>query len=412
MRIGIDVRTAQVNAALRGLARYALNVIEGLRRHAPEHELVLLAMPSRPLPESFARLAVAAGARPVWVDVPPRSESLPPALANVPRLWRVLDPRRDRAEVRALAAIARRERLDVLHLPSVFDAELFAHVPPGNGTAVVKTVHDLIPLIFAREVFGPGAMRDERHYRRQGAVLGDADALIAVSASAREDAIRLLGVPADRIHVVPNVVDEVPTPGEDAIAAALARHDVRRPYFLCCSGGGLNKNRERLLEAFARVHADAPAGVRHQLVLAGPDDFRDVAGLKALAFDRGLGRDDVRFTGFVSDDDLAALFAAATALVSPSLYEGFGIPTVQAMRAGIPVLASDRSSHPEVVGDAGVLVDPTSVQAIADGMRRLATDAALRETLVRRGRERAARYAMEPQTRALLAVYEQARARR
>jgi glycosyltransferase involved in cell wall biosynthesis len=174
----------------------------------------------------------------------------------------------------------------------------------------------------------------------------------------------------------------------------------------------LNKNRERLLEAFTRVHADAPAGVRHQLVLAGPDDFRDVAGLKALAFDRGLGRDDVRFTGFVSDDDLAALFAAATALVSPSLYEGFGIPTVQAMRAGIPVLASDRSSHPEVVGDAGVLVDPTSVQAIADGMRRLATDAALRETLVRRGRERAARYAMEPQTRALLAVYEQARARR
>ena len=128
--------------------------------------------------------------------------------------------------------------------------------------------------------------------------------------------------------------------------------------------------------------------------------------MQMKAYQAGLSRKQLVFTGFVSDADLVTLYAGATALVSPSLYEGFGLPAGQAMRAGTPVIASDRTSQPEVVGDAGLLVDPEDVGAIAGAMRRLAGEPGLRAELSARGRERVRRFDWQHQAQAMLAVYE------
>jgi glycosyltransferase involved in cell wall biosynthesis len=174
-------------------------------------------------------------------------------------------------------------------------------------------------------------------------------------------------------------------------------------YFLYCSGFGPNTNWQRVMEAFSEFNRTRLEP--YQLVFAGIHDPGDLEQLKRLTYDLGLSKDTFVLPGYVSDLRLARLFAGATALVTPSLYEGFGLPAAQAMRAGVPVIASNRSSHPEVVEDAGILVTPESVEEITEAMRTLADDPALRRRLGERGIQSAQRFSVENQARAVLEVY-------
>jgi glycosyltransferase involved in cell wall biosynthesis len=158
-----------------------------------------------------------------------------------------------------------------------------------------------------------------------------------------------------------------------------------RPYVLSAATLEPRKNLPRLIEAFAQLDTDA------ELVLVG------ARGWRTEETDATIARHGARVAelGFVADEELAALYAGATAVAYPSLAEGFGLPVLEAMAAGAPVLTSDRSSMPEVAGDAAVLVDPTDVSAIRGGLARLLGDEALRATLSLRGRERAAQFTWE-----------------
>jgi glycosyltransferase involved in cell wall biosynthesis len=234
--------------------------------------------------------------------------------------------------------------------------------------------------------------------RRSTAVLAD-------SAATRADLVRQYGVAESKVHVVHLGRDEslVPVRDRQVLEETRARVGIGQRYLLCVGTLQPRKNLSRVVEAFARLAA-RPELLDVQLVLAGKRGWL-YEELFSQVGRRGLeGR--VLFPGYVDEADLAALYSGALVYIYPSLYEGFGIPVLEAQACGVPVMTSNNSSLPEVAGDAALLVDPTDVDAIADAMLRLATDDALRAELVQRGFENVKRFSWEKCARETLAVLE------
>jgi glycosyltransferase involved in cell wall biosynthesis len=253
-------------------------------------------------------------------------------------------------------------------------------------TAVV--VHDLVAFVDAENAQARAA-RIER--ATIGRAVRRAGAFLCVSEATRRDLVARFPAAADRTRVVPLAVDpRFATPGEPA------RIDV--PYVLGVGTLEPRKNLVRLIEAWASLSRAARGN--HVLALVGPTGWDVDATLAAAR----AHPDDVRLLGFVSDAQLASLYAGATAFAYPSTYEGFGLPVLEAMAAGAPVVTSSVSSLPEVAGDAAVLVDPYDVRALRDALAAVLGDPGLRESLRERGRARAARFSWARTASETLAV--------
>lgn len=281
--------------------------------------------------------------------------------------------------------------VDVFHATNYF-------LPPVRRARRVLSIYDLAFLkypelgsprivgVFSREIAG---------FARQ------ADAVVTCSESSRNDLVELLGVPPERIHVTYGGVDDdfcVPA-RHDAAALLERRYGVRGPFLLFVGTLEPRKNVAGLLRAYARVAPDCS----HTLVLVGEKGWRVETLLDSI--ERLSIKDRVILPGFVPRSDLPAFYAAADAFVFPSYYEGFGLPVLEALAAGCPVIAADRSSLPEVVGDAGVLVNPDDERALAEAVRRVLDDAALRDSLSRKGKVRAARFTWEETARITSNLY-------
>lgn len=283
-----------------------------------------------------------------------------------------------------LRAAARRLR------PTVFFAPDFNGLVFPRGSATVAVLHDLIALKRGVRpepgVRGPSRWASAVRWGVYHRKLARADVVVAVSEGVRRDAVEVLGLPPSRVRVVRHGVDLgrfTPSQGRGAFAD-------HPPYLVHVGGRDANKNQERLLHAFAaavRAAGDADT----QLYLAGPWRKRDLRWLTATVRPLGVeGR--VRYLGYAADADLSSLYGNARAFLFPSLEEGFGLPLLEAMASGAPVLTSDRSTLREVVGDAALIVEPTSLDALAEGVRRLLTRPTLRDALRRRGFVRAAEF--------------------
>jgi len=272
-------------------------------------------------------------------------------------------------------------------------------LPRRRAAPAVVTVHDLALLRFPE--LGTPALR--RMVGRARDATRRARAVIAVSEATRRDIVELCGVAAERVHVVHNGVAATftPLPAAVARARAAARIGSDDPYLLHVGTLEPRKNLPTLLRAFAALEGDSARPPR--LVLAGARGWGD-APLFALVDALGLTA-RVSFLGEVGPADLPALYSAAELFVYPSRYEGFGLPVLEAMACGAPVIASNASALPEVVGDAGLLVDPDDVDGLRAAIRRLGGDAELRANLRERGRERAKSFTWERAARETLAVY-------
>jgi glycosyltransferase involved in cell wall biosynthesis len=270
--------------------------------------------------------------------------------------------------------------------------------------ATVATIHDLGYLHFPGE--HPAPTRWLRRLANRWSARR-ATRVVAISGATRDDLVRFEGVPADKISVVHHGHAPwfAPVHDDSLIQAVRVRHRLDAPYVLFVGTLQPRKNLARLLAAFDRVAADRPDLLLALVGAAGwqPDRLR-----AALASVRA--RDRVRLLGYVDDADLPPLLSGSLGLAFPSLYEGFGLPALEAMACATPVLTANSSSLPEVVGDAALLVDPLDVGAIADGLRALADDADLRRDLGGRGLARAAGFTWQRAATETLAVLRAAHA--
>ncbi len=214
-----------------------------------------------------------------------------------------------------------------------------------------------------------------------------AQLILTVSAFSRQRICELFRIPEEKIVVTPNGVAESFRPlSQDQLAQARQRLHLTGPYVLCAGSLEPRKNLKRLLAAWQRL-GPVKNGLTLLLVGASSHVFKS-AGL-------GSPPSDVRLTGFATDDDLQALFTGAEAFVFPSLYEGFGLPVLEAMACGAPVVCSSTTSLPEVAGDAAVLVDPLNVDSIAAGLTQILEDHDLRVALRERGLARAKQFSWD-----------------
>jgi glycosyltransferase involved in cell wall biosynthesis len=236
-----------------------------------------------------------------------------------------------------------------------------------------------------------------------------ADHIFAVSQASKRDLVRAFGVPESKVSVVYNAVDErfltEPMPSDPE--RILERHAVNSPFVLYAGNIRPQKNLPRLIEAFAVAKAElrgVPEFENLKLLVIGEALTRHADLRRAVV--RSRVREDVRFLGFVPPAVLRVFYSRARAFLFPSLYEGFGLPPLEAMAHGTPVLTSDTSSLPEVFGDAALLVNPENVFDIARGIRQILTDQALRETLTRRGYECVRRYSWERSAQQVRGAYD------
>lgn len=292
-----------------------------------------------------------------------------------------------------LRSRGRLDRLDVFHGPN------FKLQTQGRCGGVV-TIHDLwlerYPR-YSKKLFGQrlSSFRTRRTIRR-------ARRVIAVSQATARDLEALYGVPCEKISVVPNGVSEDwwPDAGSDPaeVAASFGLPSAR--FILFVGGAEPRKNHAALMDAFARWRM---VGDSHCLVVVGNPHHR-IGDVDATARRFGI-QSRVKVLGRVSGADLRRLYSCATVFVFPSIYEGFGMPVLEAMACGAPVITADTTALPEVVGDAALLVNPRDPDALAEAMRRVIEDRELREDLRARGLARAAAFTWARAARQTLGVY-------
>jgi glycosyltransferase involved in cell wall biosynthesis len=297
----------------------------------------------------------------------------------------------------------RRANIDVLHSP-------YWTNPLWSPWPTVVTVHDVIQLVLPEYQL---LARQRVYFGLVTRALRKATAIITVSECARQDLIRTVGIPPERVVVVENAVPASlrPITDEAQRAAVRARYGLGERFVLYLGANDLRKNLGRLIRAYAAL----PERLRatHQLVIAGrqwPHDHPLYPDPRKVVQELGLG-DRIVFTGGVPEEDKATLLSAATVFAFPSLYEGFGLPVLEAMACGTPVLTANTSSLPEVAGDAAVLVDPADTAAISEGLGALLDSPERRQELARRGIERAAGYRWSRVAERTIEVYRRAGAR-
>jgi glycosyltransferase involved in cell wall biosynthesis len=372
MRVAIDYTAAIYQSA--GVGRFVRSLVKALAELDRENEYVLVyADPPRGVKPSFPG---APNFVPLRVPVPDRVLTI---------LWHRLGLP---VPIDLITG-----RVDVFHSPDFV-------LPPVMRAAKVLTVHDLAFLLHPE--CADAGLRNylERTVPRS---VARSDFILADSEHTKDDLICLLGVAPEKIEVVPGGVDPEFSPVEDAGRREEMRRTIGEghPYILNLGVIEPRKNLVRLIEAFEMLKSrhDLP----HRLVLAGKkgwlsDDIYRRAERSPLA-------SEILFPGFVSEQDLPLLYAAADLFVFPSLYEGFGLPPLEAMASGVPVVVSRSSSLPEVVGDAALMVRPENAEELSEAMARVLTDDGLRTAMVARGLQQSRRFTWGAAAQRMLAAY-------
>jgi glycosyltransferase involved in cell wall biosynthesis len=364
MRIGIDARLVYYSRA--GIGQYIMRLAEALASLKPYHDDFVL------LQSRKDNTRIVNGHH-----------------FNRVSLW---TPSHHRLEQTTLRLEIGRLRLDVLHSPDF--------IPPfQRNCKSVITVHDLAFLLYPHFLTKEAA----RYYGQIDQAVHRTDHIIAVSQSTRQDTIKLLGVPERKITVIHEAAHPIyrPVDPEEARRHVAGTYGIDREYILFVSTIEPRKNLPGLLQAYRKLLDDykRPEG----LVLAGSrgwlsEEVYDT--VKALNLD-----DRVRFVGRVPSEDLLYLYNAAQLLVHPSFYEGFGLPPLEAMTCGTPIIASNVSALPEVVGDAAILIDPHDVEGLTVAMWRVLTDQDLRASLAAKGLKRAKMFSWQRAAQETLDVY-------
>lgn len=373
MKIAFDIRRVRSF----GIGTYIRNVVRTLARLDRGHRYVLIGSPEAfhemgPLPQSF------------------ELESFP-------------HPESSARNVFEFHQIVSRYRCDVVHVPHLFWRPRYVSCP------YVVTVHDLLTFLQPRQEGSPLRRMVQDYLTRR--VLRKASRICAVSDFTKHDVMRVFGVPESRIEVTYNAIDERFRLGHasEADRAVIAeRYQVNYPFLLYAGNIKPHKNIGRIIEAFSLLKTELKKDGKFadlRLIIIG-DELSQHPDLRRTVIKSGV-QNDVRFLGFVPIEVLRTFYDTAKIFVFPSLYEGFGLPPLEAMAHGTPVVCSNVSSLPEVVGNAAVLVNPENVFDIMRALHRVLIDQPLRERLKQRSYEQAARFSWEASVSRLIEIYEE-----
>jgi glycosyltransferase involved in cell wall biosynthesis len=373
VRVAIDIRRITEF----GVGTYTRNAIRTLARLDHDNEYILIGIPGRlgdiePLPPNF-------------ITVPGQPNEL--SVASYLELHRILQE----------------HRCDLLHVPHLF------WKPQGIPCPYVVTVHDLLDHMY--RVNSQSSVKRTLHFQFTRRVLHRAARIFAVSNFSKADTVRLFGVKAENIEVIYNAIDDRFRMGHasDAEREFIAeRYQVNCPFLLYAGRISPHKNVVRIIEAFAALKNELNKEGLYddlKLIIIGDEVSRHPDLRRACI--KGAVQNDVRFLGFVPIDVLRIFYDQAKIFVFPSLYEGFGLPPLEAMAHATPVVTSNTSSVPEVVGNAAVMVNPENVFEIMRALHRVLVDQALRDKLKARGLVQAARFSWDASVTRMLEIYKE-----
>jgi glycosyltransferase involved in cell wall biosynthesis len=369
MRIAIDIR--KINEF--GVGTYIWNLVRNLGDIDPQNEYLLIGSHRNfhelgPLPPNFRQL------------YQPEEETLWKHHITIP-------------------FALRRQNVDILHVPH-HEAPFF------NPSKLVVTMHDCVHLLFPHE--HSSKFQNYRSYLQTKRVVESAKHVLAVSKSTKEDLINIFELPEPKISVVYNALDErfafAHNPEERK--HVLERYQLKDPFVLYAGKIRPHKNLQRLIEAFAVLKSELIDDDKYKnlkLIIIG-DELSKHQYLR-LTVIRSGAQQDVRFFGFVPYPILRVFYQSAALFAFPSLYEGFGLPPLEAMANRTPVIASNTSSLPEVLDDAAVLVNPENVFDIARGMKLILYDEVLRQKLIQKGVEQVSKFSWKLAAEKVLQIY-------
>ena len=371
MRVAIDIRRITEF----GVGTYTRNAIRTLARLDRENEYFLIGIPGK--------LGEIGALPPNFITVPCQANEI--SVASYLELHRILH----------------QNRCDLLHVPHLF------WKPQRIPCPYVVTVHDLLDHMY--RVNSHSAVKRNLHFQFTRRVLQHAARIFAVSNFSKSDTIRIFHIPPQKIEVIYNAIDDRFRLGHasDAERQFIAeRYQVNCPFLLYAGRISPHKNVVRIIEAFAALKSELSKEGQFadlKLIVIGDEVSRHPDLRRACV--KGGVQNDVRFLGFVPIDVLRIFYDQAKIFVFPSLYEGFGLPPLEAMALATPVVTSNTSSIPEVVGNAAVMVNPENVFEIMRALHRVLLDQPLREKLKARGLEQAAKFSWEASVRRMLQIY-------
>lgn len=371
MLIGYEASALQ--GCKSGVGYYAENLLAGMMEVAPQHDYLLFS--NRQINSPWASL--------------PRERIYNGRYFPVRLAWMQ----------GVLPGTLRQVQPDLCHFPNYL-------APIATSCPYVVTIHDMTLFITPRLHRWKKLLLDRTLIPL---VARRAEAIVTVSKSARDDIVRLLKVPGDKVHVVMNAVSPAFQRIEDPnqIEEVRARYDLQVPYILYVGNIEPRKNLVRLIDAFAQLKK---AGLPHKLVMVGQSGWH-CEPIYAEVERQGL-KSEVLFTGYVPFEDLPSLYSGAAAMAFPSIYEGFGLPVLEAMACGTPVVTSRTSGLAEVADGAAMLVDPLSVDEIASALYKVCTQPELANDLRTLGSARASTFTWQHAACTTLDVYDYVLARR
>ncbi len=354
MRIAIDARKLHDF----GVGTYVRNLLRHLARVDAENEYVLLCRET--------------------------DCSLPSLLGPNFRAVREESPNYSIREQIHIPLSLARERIDVFHAPHYV-------LPAAVPCRSVVTIHDTIHLMFPQYL--PNRLAPYYARAAMWTAARRSDRILTVSETSKRDILSFFDVRPDKIEVIYNAIDErfAVEPHEEEVARVRERYQLDTRFLLYVGNVMPHKNLERLIDAFARLRREGADDLR--LLIIG-NEISKLPSLRRAVHRHKLHK-HVRFLGFLPDEMLAVLYRLASVFVFPSLYEGFGLPPLEAMASGTPVVTSNVSSLPEITGDAALLVDPYDPESIKAGIARVLEDPALRATMRAKGLARAREFSWE-----------------
>ncbi|WP_110648650.1 glycosyltransferase family 4 protein [Salinicola peritrichatus] len=402
MRIVIDMQGAQTESRFRGIGRYTLSLTQAIVKNRGEHEIILALnglFPEtiEPIRGAFQDLLPQENIR-VWDAPGPVFESNPEN-----------DSRRLVAELEREAFLASLEP-DVVHIHSLFegfgDDAVLSIGRFDSQTPVSVTLHDLIPLLYPQQYLDPNPAFS-RYYANKIDHFKRASLFLSISKSSSQEAVDHLGVDADKVFNTSEAAEDdfrqVEISGVE-VEALTGKYGITRPFALYSGGADQRKNLPHLIRAYAALPDELRA--THQLLFAGKMPQDNIAELKQVAEESGLNNGELLFTGFVSDEELVQLYNLCKLYVFPTWHEGFGLPALEAMQCGAPVIGANTSSLPEVIGLDEALFDPMSVESISARMAQALSDESFRQRLIAHGERQAKLFSWDASAKRAIAAWE------